>query len=154
VLSVRQRHQDKAAARAEPRYESTFSPNAGVVLRVRELSPDPHLPVRVPRAHLALDPWAKLFNCTDIATVFLDTHLRIRRFTAATVQLLDLIATDVGRPLLDITNSAMTSFPLMQNRFRIIPRRKAKRSVQSTGAGGFGASRPIACSTVGSKASS
>jgi two-component system CheB/CheR fusion protein len=46
---------------------------------------------------------ANLLNCTDIPTVFLDKRLCIRQFTAATTQLLNLIATDVGRPLSDIT---------------------------------------------------
>jgi two-component system CheB/CheR fusion protein len=43
-----------------------------------------------------------LFNCTDIATVFLDTAFRIRRFTPASTRLFKVIATDVGRPIGDI----------------------------------------------------
>ncbi|MBI1850261.1 MAG: PAS domain-containing protein [Planctomycetes bacterium] len=46
---------------------------------------------------------ANLLTSADIATVFLDTHLRIRRFTSAATKLLSLIATDVGRPLSDIS---------------------------------------------------
>lgn len=42
-----------------------------------------------------------LLNSTEIATVFLDTDLRIRRFTSTTAQLLHLIDTDVGRPIRD-----------------------------------------------------
>jgi two-component system CheB/CheR fusion protein len=45
---------------------------------------------------------ANLLNCTNIATVFLDTDFRIKRFTPATTRLLKLIATDVGRPIADI----------------------------------------------------
>lgn len=45
---------------------------------------------------------ANLFNCTEIATVFLDPGLCIKRFTPATTRLLKLIPTDVGRPLGDI----------------------------------------------------
>jgi two-component system CheB/CheR fusion protein len=45
---------------------------------------------------------ANLFNSTEIATVFLDPCLRIKRFTPATTRLLRLLATDVGRPLGDI----------------------------------------------------
>ena len=41
---------------------------------------------------------ANLLNCTDIATVFLDTSFRIRRFTLAANELLNVIGTDVGRP--------------------------------------------------------
>lgn len=40
-----------------------------------------------------------LIAATDIATVFLDTELRIKRFTPATGRLVNLMATDVGRPL-------------------------------------------------------
>ncbi len=43
-----------------------------------------------------------LMASTNIATLFLDTELRIGRFTPATRRLLNLISTDVGRPLSDI----------------------------------------------------
>lgn len=46
---------------------------------------------------------ANLLSSTDIATVFLDLELRIKQFTPVTTKLLNLIATDVGRPLTDIT---------------------------------------------------
>jgi two-component system CheB/CheR fusion protein len=42
-----------------------------------------------------------LMAATDIATVFLDTELRIKRFTPPTGRLLNLIATDLGRPFRD-----------------------------------------------------
>ena len=43
-----------------------------------------------------------LMTSTDIATLFLDTELTIGRFTPATRRLLNLISSDVGRPLCDI----------------------------------------------------
>jgi two-component system CheB/CheR fusion protein len=43
-----------------------------------------------------------LFNCTDIATVFLDSELRIKRFTPASTQLFNFVPLDLGRPLGDI----------------------------------------------------
>lgn len=42
-----------------------------------------------------------LMAVSDIATVFLDTELQIVRFTPATARLLNLRASDVGRPLRD-----------------------------------------------------
>jgi PAS domain S-box-containing protein len=46
---------------------------------------------------------ANLLNCTDIATVFLDAAFRIKLFTPAATKLFHLIASDLGRPLGDIT---------------------------------------------------
>jgi chemotaxis methyl-accepting protein methylase/signal transduction histidine kinase len=43
-----------------------------------------------------------LLTSTNIATLFLDTHLRIRRFTPAATQLFSLIASDIGRAIGDI----------------------------------------------------
>jgi two-component system CheB/CheR fusion protein len=42
---------------------------------------------------------SSLLSSTDIAVLFLDTAFRIRRYTPAVRGLLDLIASDVGRPL-------------------------------------------------------
>ena len=44
-----------------------------------------------------------LLTSTNIATLFLDTHLRIRRFTPAATRLFSLIPSDIGRPIGDIT---------------------------------------------------
>ncbi|NTW84402.1 MAG: PAS domain-containing protein [Chlorobiaceae bacterium] len=43
-----------------------------------------------------------LLNSTDIATLFLDDALNIRRFTTRTTSIIKLIASDVGRPITDI----------------------------------------------------
>ena len=45
-----------------------------------------------------------LLNSTDIATVFLDNELHVRRFTSGTDKLFKLIPGDVGRPLTDIAS--------------------------------------------------
>jgi chemotaxis protein methyltransferase CheR/two-component system CheB/CheR fusion protein len=46
-----------------------------------------------------------LLNSMEIATVFLDNNLNIRRFTNDAIHLFKLIAGDVGRPLSDIATS-------------------------------------------------
>ncbi|HXJ83012.1 MAG TPA: chemotaxis protein CheB, partial [Candidatus Methylomirabilis sp.] len=43
-----------------------------------------------------------LLTSTNIATVFLDPQLRVRRFTPAATRLFSLIPSDIGRPLADI----------------------------------------------------
>ncbi len=43
-----------------------------------------------------------LLTSTNIATLFLDTQLRIRRFTPAATRLFNVIPSDVGRPIGDI----------------------------------------------------
>ncbi|MYM36326.1 PAS domain-containing protein [Duganella sp. FT94W] len=45
-----------------------------------------------------------LLNSTDIATIFLDGEMRIRRFTERATQIFKLIAADLHRPLSDINN--------------------------------------------------
>ncbi len=45
-----------------------------------------------------------LMNSTDIATLFLDTELRVRRFTTPTARIIKLIPGDVGRAITDIAS--------------------------------------------------
>jgi two-component system CheB/CheR fusion protein len=45
-----------------------------------------------------------LMNSTDIATVFLTNDLKVRRFTTEATRLINLIATDVGRPITDLSS--------------------------------------------------
>ncbi len=50
----------------------------------------------------ASDDMQNLLNSTDIATIFLDSKLRIKRFTTEARQMIKLIASDVGRPVGDL----------------------------------------------------
>jgi two-component system CheB/CheR fusion protein len=51
------------------------------------------------------DDMTNLFNSTEIATIFVDNDLNIRRFTEEATKLVKLIESDVGRPLSDIVSS-------------------------------------------------
>jgi PAS domain S-box-containing protein len=58
---------------------------------------------KVDELERANNDMANLLNCTDIATIFLDAALRIKLYTPAATRLFNLIATDVGRPIGDMT---------------------------------------------------
>ncbi|MBE0617267.1 MAG: PAS domain-containing protein, partial [Proteobacteria bacterium] len=48
-----------------------------------------------------------LLNSTDIATIFLDGELRVRRFTDRARNIVQLIPGDVGRPFTDLTSKLL-----------------------------------------------
>lgn len=47
----------------------------------------------------AEDDMRNLLNSTNIGTIFLDSEMRIKRFTSEAVKIINLINTDVGRPI-------------------------------------------------------
>jgi two-component system CheB/CheR fusion protein len=51
------------------------------------------------------DDMDNLVNSTEIATIFLDRDLKIKRFTKEATKLINLISTDTGRPLNDIVSN-------------------------------------------------
>ena len=51
------------------------------------------------------DDMQNLLNSTDIATIFLDGELNIKRYTEQARQVINLIRTDVGRPIADLASS-------------------------------------------------
>ena len=53
----------------------------------------------------ANDDMQNLLNSTAISTVFLDGHLNIRRFTEEARKVFNLIPTDVGRPIADLSSN-------------------------------------------------
>jgi|GEM_PF-1235578 len=71
------------------------------------------LKVKVEEASLVNDDLMNLVNSTDIATIFVDRAMRIKRFTPRASQLFNLIASDIGRSLMHITHSL--EYPRLEN---------------------------------------
>ena len=59
---------------------------------------------RIEELSRANDDMNNLMAGTNIGTLFLDHQLRIRRFTPATTRIINLIQTDIGRPVSDIVS--------------------------------------------------
>lgn len=51
------------------------------------------------------DDMQNLLNSTEVATLFLDKELRIKRYTEQARRLINLIPSDIGRPLRDLVSS-------------------------------------------------
>jgi chemotaxis methyl-accepting protein methylase len=60
------------------------------------------LQAKVDDLSLASSDMKNLLNSTDIATVFLDSELRVRRFTTQATKIIKLISVDLGRPITDL----------------------------------------------------
>lgn len=60
------------------------------------------LQVRVDELSRSNNDMKNLLNSTDIATLFLDKDLRVRRFTTQATKIIKLIPGDVGRPITDL----------------------------------------------------
>ncbi|SDG58316.1 two-component system, chemotaxis family, CheB/CheR fusion protein [Dyadobacter soli] len=63
------------------------------------------LKVKVEEISMTSNNFQNLINSTDLATLFLDRSLRVNLFTPAARSIFNLIPSDSGRPLSDITNS-------------------------------------------------
>ncbi|HXZ23161.1 MAG TPA: CheR family methyltransferase, partial [Methanomassiliicoccales archaeon] len=51
----------------------------------------------------AASDWRNLLNSIDVVVVFLDSKMRIKRFTPQVEKIMNLLPTDVGRPIQDIS---------------------------------------------------
>ena len=75
-----------------------------------------------------------LMASTEIGTIFLDRQLRIKRFTPRVQELFNILPTDVGRPLSDITHK-LSYVGLTEDAERVLQDlRPSEREVSSNGA--------------------
>lgn len=63
------------------------------------------LEAKIEQLSLAKDDMQNLLDGIDIATIFLDARLRIRRFTRSVKDLIKILETDIGRPLSDLASN-------------------------------------------------
>jgi PAS domain S-box-containing protein len=76
---------------------------------------------KVAELERANDDVMKLVTSAEIAAVFLDPNLRIKRFTPAATGLLNLLPTDVGRPFRDLS-PRFTDESLLEDMGRVMDR--------------------------------
>jgi two-component system CheB/CheR fusion protein len=62
------------------------------------------LKIKIEELRLSTDDLRNLINSTDLATIFLDRSLRLKMTTPRTKDIFNILDTDVGRPLSDITH--------------------------------------------------
>ena len=65
------------------------------------------LQVKVDELSRSNNDMKNLLNSTDIATLFLDNDLKVRRFTTQATKIIKLIPGDMGRPITDLASDLL-----------------------------------------------
>ena len=81
------------------------------------------LQAKVDQLSQASNDMKNLLDSTDIATLFLDKDLNVRRFTPQATKIIKLIATDTGRPITDLVSEL--SYPELAEDAREVLRKLA-----------------------------
>ncbi len=79
----------------------------------------------------ATDDLMNLISSTEIATIFLDQQLNIKRFTPPTKFLLNLLSTDIGRPLKDISPNFADDTMLKECRLALESEERLEREIET-----------------------
>jgi len=66
------------------------------------------------------DDMATLLRSTEIGMVFLDTELRVRRFTEPATRIVNLIPSDVGRPVTDLGTNVQDGNSIFKNARQVL----------------------------------
>jgi len=73
---------------------------------------------RLDELSMANNDMKNLLNSTEVATLFLDKELKIRRFTSETTKIIKLIASDVGRAITDLASELL--YPELCDDVRVV----------------------------------
>jgi len=88
------------------------------------------LDAKVSELEVANNDLNNLIASTEIATIFLDRNLNIKRFTPASTRIMRLLPGDVGRPITDITHN-FTQLDLAEDgRAVLVNRQSLEKEVQ------------------------
>ncbi len=77
------------------------------------------------------DDLMNLMSSTEIATIFLDQKMNIKRFTPPTKSLMNLLSTDIGRPLRDIAPNFADATMLKECRMVLESEKPIEREIQT-----------------------
>ena len=92
------------------------------------------LTAKVEEMTLASDDMKNLLNSTDIATLFLDEQMRVRRYTTQIAEVFKLIPSDLGRPITDLTTTL--NYAALATDAKEVLRTLVFREVRVSGAAG------------------
>lgn len=88
---------------------------------------------KIEELSLSNDDMNNLLAGTDVGTVFIDRDLRIQRFTPAATAIVNLIPTDIGRPIAHLATNLVHYETLLQDARRVFETLEPKEvEVQST----------------------